>query len=461
MRHSFAKCAAALTGLVLAACSSQPPPAAAVGSEATQGAEAPATSPQVGEPSASLSARAQLRDVLAWINGAHLDEAGYRARFASDFVAQVPYAKFAGLVGSLRSQEPWQSARLEESVTLVDHWQRGEEKLRVTLMPYSKDPSLIGGLMFTADAEEPSAPKQPPATSGAAVQRLQELGKLSLLVAATSSGKCEPMVQVDAELSQPVGSTFKLWVLAAVVNKIRAGQLRWTDRVTIQDSLDSLPSGVTQEEQDGSTRTVRELAERMIAISDNTATDHLIARVGRPAVEKVMAETGHAHPELNRPFLSTREMMVLKFGADDALQKEYLAANEAGRRKLLETRVRAAPLPALDVVKARLAAGPSLIREIEWLGSPFDLCRVLVLLTKDEAASKILALNPGVPAPAGRWSYLAFKGGSETGVLAMAWEHEAASGERYVTAAALSNSDAAIPEAEAVRLLAAIRDLTR
>jgi hypothetical protein len=43
----------------------------------------------------------------------------------------------------------------------------------------------------------------------------------------------------------------------------------------------------------------------------------------------------------------------------------------------------------------------------------------------------------------------------------MAWEHEAASGERYVTAAALSNSEAAIPEAEAVRLMAAIRDLTR
>ncbi|HTU60508.1 MAG TPA: serine hydrolase, partial [Polyangiales bacterium] len=283
MTPSFVQRVARVAGLALAACSSQPPPAAAVGSEATQGAEAPAT-PPLGDPTASGNARTQLRDVLAWINGAQIDEATYRARFATEFVAQVPYAQFAGLVSSLRGPQPWQSARLEESVTLVDHWQRGDEKLRVTLMPYSKDTSLIGGLMFTADADEPTAPKQPPATSAAAVQRLQELGKLSLLVAATSSDKCEPMVQVDAEVSQPIGSTFKLWVLAAVVNKVRAGALRWTELVTIQDSLDSLPSGVTQNDRDGSTRTVRELAERMISISDNTATDHLIARVGRDTI---------------------------------------------------------------------------------------------------------------------------------------------------------------------------------
>jgi hypothetical protein len=341
---------------------------------------------------------------------------------------------------------------------LVGHWQRGDDKLRVTLMPHSQDPSLIGGLMFHPDAEQAAAASTPAATNSTPVERLRAMGKLSLLVAATSSGQCEPLVEVEPELSQPVASAFKLWVLAALVDKVRAGELRWTDQVTIQDSLDSLPSGVTQDDRDGSTRTVRQLAERMIAISDNTATDHLIARVGRAAVEKAMAEHGHAHPELNRPFLSTREMMILKFGADESIQKAYLAGDEAARRELLDKRVRTAPLPDLGSVKQRLAAGPKLLHELEWLGSPLDLCRVLVALTQDEAASKILALNPGVPAPAGRWSYLGFKGGSETGVLAMAWEHEAPSGERYVTAAALSNNEASLPEAEAVRLMAAIRD---
>jgi beta-lactamase class A len=409
----------------------------------------------------SARARSQLSDVLGWVNGANLDEASYRTRFSSEFVSQFPYAKFAGIVASLRGQQPWQSTSTDETVKLVGHWQRAEEKLRVTLIPDSRDPARIGGLLFAQDAPDPAAVTSPPATSGAAVERLRALGKLSLLVASTARGKCEPLVQVEPELAQPVGSVFKLWVLAAVVKKVRAGELRWTDPVTIQDALDSLPTGVTQDDPDGSTRSVRELAERMIAISDNTATDHLIARVGRSAVEKVMAEHGHAHPEVNRPFLSTRDMFVLKLGADEALQKEYLAGNEAARRKLLDTRVRSAALPELEAVKRKLAAGPTLIREIEWLGSMLDVCRLLVALTKDEAASKILGMNPGVAAAPGRWSYIGFKGGSETGVLAMAWEHEAASGERYVTAAALSNNEAAIPEAEAVRLMATIRDFTR
>ena len=440
--------------LTVHACSATPPPAAAVTTAASQGAEAPAPLAQ----GASGRARAQLSEVLSWLNGASLDEASYRARFASEFVSQVPYEKFAGIVESLRKGPPWQSVSVDESVKLVGHWRRGDDKLRVTLVPDGSDPARIGGLMFAPDAEASDALPEPPKTSGAAVERLKTMGTLSLLVAATASAKCEPLVQVDSELTQPLGSAFKLWVLLAVVKKIQAGELRWTDPIKIQDALDSLPNGVTQDERDGSTRSVRELAERMIAISDNTATDHLIARVGRSAVEKAIADSGHAHPELNRPFLTTREMMVLKFGADEALRKDYLAGNEAARRKLLETRVREATLPDFDAVTRQLAAGPTLIREIEWFGSPLDLCRVLVKLTHDEAASKILAMNPGVPAPQGRWSYLGFKGGSETGVLATAWEHEAASGERYVTAAALSNDKAALPDAEAVRLMATIRD---
>lgn len=447
--------------LALAACGSQPPAAAIVASGASQGAEAPAPQTAPTEPNASDHAHKQLQDVLAWVNGAPLDEAGYRARFASEFVAQVPYAKFANLVSSLKSGEPWQSARVEESVTLIGHWRRGEDKLRVTLMPLTSDPSLIGGLMFAQDADDSANPKDAPTTSGEAVERLKTMGKLSLLVASTSNGKCEPLIEVDSELNQPVGSTFKLWVLAAVVHQIHVGKLSWTDRVTIQDALDSLPTGVTQDDPDGSTRTVRELAERMISISDNTATDHLIMRVGRDTVEKVMSANGHAHPELNRPFLTTREMLTLKFGGDEALQKEYLAAKEAARRKLLDTRVRTAPLPDLESVKQQLAVGPKLIHEIEWFGSMLDLCRVLVVLTQDEAASKILALNPGIPASPGRWSYLGFKGGSEAGVFTMAWEHEAASGDRYVTAATLSNPQKPIPESEAARLMATIRDLAR
>ena len=59
----------------------------------------------------------------------------------------------------------------------------------------------------------------------------------------------------------------------------------------IRDELDSLPSGTTQDEPPGTGLPVRELALRMIAMSDNTATDHLIDLVGRDA-----AYLGDPHP---------------------------------------------------------------------------------------------------------------------------------------------------------------------
>jgi beta-lactamase class A len=453
------------------ACGSAPPPAAGVGTEPTRGGEiqaaaAPSTRPvaaALAQATATESGdfshtRAQLAEVLSWANGAPLDEATYRTRFTQEFVTAFPYARFAGVLSSLRG-EPWQSSAVDVSVKLVGHWKRGEQSLRVSLAPSSADPSRIEHLLFTPDKEAASAGAATSASD--AIERLQALGTLALLTAATTKGTCEPLTRVDAERSQPVGSTFKLWVLAAVLKKVRAGELKWTDPITIQDKLDSLPSGITQRDPDGSTRSLRELAERMIAISDNTATDHLIAKVGRTAVEKAVADIGHAHPELVRPFLTTRELSILKFGPDETLRNDYVAANEAGRRTLLATRVATAPLPDLKEVERQIAKGPRLIREIEWLGSPLDLCRVLVALEKDEAASKILAINPGIPDSAHRWSYVGYKGGSEPGVLTMAWEHEAANGEHYVTAASLSNGDAALPEDSAAKLMAAVRDAVR
>jgi hypothetical protein len=355
--------------------------------------------------------------------------------------------------------EPWQLAHVdpESDIQVVAHLTRGTQKLRVSLIITPAEPARIAGLIFAPD--EVHKPFVAPASAAEAIERLKKFGALSLLVASTANGRCEPLLQVDADRSQPVGSAFKLWVLAALSKQVATGKLRWTDPVVIRDQLDSLPSGTTQNDPDGSTRTVRELAERMIAISDNTATDHLIVQVGRDAVQRAVAESGHAHPEVDRPFLTTREMFILKFGEDAALRSDYLAANEAGRRKLLGTRVASARLPDLVEAERKIAAGPLLIHEVEWFGSAFDLCRVWLALAADPAAREILALNPGVHAVPGRWSYLGFKGGSESGVLATAWRHDAASGS-YVTAASVENSAGLLPESEVVQLLAAVRDFT-
>ncbi len=48
----------------------------------------------------------------------------------------------------------------------------------------------------------------------------------------------------------------------------------------VTDESKSLPSGVTQDNLAGMVLMVEELAERVISISDNTATDLLIQLVG-------------------------------------------------------------------------------------------------------------------------------------------------------------------------------------
>jgi beta-lactamase class A len=320
----------------------------------------------------------------------------------------------------------------------------------VTLVVTRDQPLRIAGLLF-------QSPFDPPSNEDEALARVQQYGSLSLLVASTSNGSCAPLLTVEPDHLRPLGSVFKLWVLAAISRKVRTGELEWTDRVTIRDELDSIPTGVTQDDPDGSTRSVRELADRMISISDNTAADHLLRLVGREAVELAVAESGHSHPERNRPLISTREMVILKFGPDEGLRGDYLAADEAGRRALLDDRVSGMSLPDMEETLKMIGDAPRFIDEIEWFGTPLDVCKVMTMLASDPIPREILAQNPGVRAGDGRWSYLGYKGGSETGVLAAAWAH-VVSNAKYVTAASLENPTNRLPNNEVLQLLAAIRD---
>ena len=105
--------------------------------------------------------------------------------------------------------------------------------------------------------------------------------------------------------NQPLalGSTFKLYVLSALSHAIAAGDLAWDDVVHIDTK--SYPSGVAQDWPAGSPATVQTLATLMIQISDNTATDQLIALLGRERVEaELIAAGGDAARTL--PLLTTR-----------------------------------------------------------------------------------------------------------------------------------------------------------
>ncbi len=231
--------------------------------------------------------------------------------------------------------------------------------------------------------------------------------------------ECTPVAALNAEESLPLGSVFKLYVLGAVAASIADGELDWDQQIEVRDELDSLPSGITQEEPAGSTLSVHELALRMIEISDNTATDHLIDLVGRDAVENAVVDLGHSDSSLNLPFLTTRELFVIK--ADPDLLARYSAADEAQRRELLADEVAGAPL----ISEEDFWVEPRGVTTVEWFGSPADICRALVSLDALadvpglEPIAEVLSANPGPENVAA--SELFFKGGSEPGVLFAAW----------------------------------------
>ena len=83
-----------------------------------------------------------------------------------------------------------------------------------------------------------------------------------------------------------------------------------------------------RDEAAGKTFTLREFAEKMISVSDNTATDHLLAFVGRQAVEETVKASGNAAAARNVPFLSTRDVFALKL-----LWLAGRAARLRGRRR--------------------------------------------------------------------------------------------------------------------------------
>jgi beta-lactamase class A len=221
-----------------------------------------------------------------------------------------------------------------------------------------------------------------------------------------------------------VGSAFKLFVLAEL-----ARQGRKLDEVTqLRDEHKSLPSGFLQTWPAGAPLTLHTLATLMISVSDNTAADHLIHLLGREALEKNLAASGHHHPEGMRPFLTTVEMFRLKMFAGESVRAAYAKANEAERRKILTTLKQ--PLGDAGAV---LFTRPTYIDSIEWFASVGDLCRVMDVLRKAKPVREALAVN--VPATVDKgWTFSGYKGGSEPGVINMSFVLEGKRGSYCVAA---------------------------
>ncbi|HET6281977.1 MAG TPA: serine hydrolase [Polyangia bacterium] len=415
-----------------------------------------------GASDAASPAMRALDWVLEALNGGPLTESDVAARFAPAFLAKVPVAQLIKVLQQLSAARPFTLVGLEGPATdrmLVAVVTTGSHQyLRIAVA------TDAAGRMQTL-LLQPAGDLDPSLSSWNAVdQAVSSLAPKAHLMAATiTDSGCAPTHALGAEASLAIGSSFKLWVLAALAREIGSGAHAWTDTLPIADAHKSLPSGVLQDQPAGTPVSLLELANNMISISDNTAADHLLFFLGRPTVEAMLATTAHHDPTLNQPFLSTRDMFNLKLMVTPAQQQAYIAAGVAERRMLLQT-FDATYDPRTYLGPAWLT--PRAIDTLEWFATPADLCNVMRALktAADQPPTArirdVLSLNPGLANPGGAFSYVGFKGGSEPGVLNMTWLLQRKADQKWLFFTLTFNDvQNAIDEDQAIYLAGAARSL--
>src|SRR3954453_14287150 len=99
-------------------------------------------------------------------------------------------------------------------------------------------------------------------------------------------------INIAADESFPMASVLKIPVLVEAARQMDAGKFTLDDRWKLTVVEKNLGSGVLTFFDDGLMPTVRDLLTLMIIISDNTATDMVIIRLGKEQITKTMRALG-------------------------------------------------------------------------------------------------------------------------------------------------------------------------
>lgn len=269
---------------------------------------------------------------------------------------------------------------------------------------------------------------------------LQSLSASSnLLVAEFRGNSCQTIHGRNQDQVLAIASTFKLYVLGELARQIQIGDASWDEQVTLTDELRSMPSGDYAYAPAGTKVSLRQLAEAMIWQSDNTATDHLINRLGRENVQRAFQAYGHKDPALNSPLLLTKEMFGIKMSQTPEWMSTWQAAPEDVQVQMLTE--------TIDPMRINPAGGwgrwngPTAIDGIEWFASADDLCRATATLwsmgaqTSLKPVRDILTGNRYGITDTSTWPRAGYKGGYEAGVVNMTFVLERNDGRVFFVSA--------------------------
>jgi hypothetical protein len=370
--------------------------------------------------------------------------------FTPEFLAAVPPAQLRVVMASVLAQHgaPQGIDRVERidalRGTAYVHFARSVGALKMVLDPAQG--GKVSGLLisdFTSVGD-----------SMAIVEReLAALpGQTNYLVVRLDGPAPAELHARNPDLALAIGSTFKLYVLAELSDRIERRKMAW-DNVSDIDRR-SFSSKATEHWPMGAPVTLHSLASWMISVSDNGATDMMIDVLGRDAIGRRLMAIGNSVAERNVPFLNTVEAFALKSPKNDDVRVAFLAAGEAEQGKLL---ARSADRLTLDAISGELFVGKPLhIDSIEWFASPRDLVRLMnhFRAEKRSEARGIMAINPGISREAAaRWQYLGYKGGSEAGVISMSFLLQSKAGRWYAVTGSWNDGSAPVDNEQFAALM--------
>jgi beta-lactamase class A len=288
---------------------------------------------------------------------------------------------------------------------------------------HTADDTLVDGFDLTTLAPKISSWRDVDAVLGRTGARY------SWQVTKVNDGQCDRIAGANPDLSLPLASIFKLYVLYAVADAIKAGTVSWDDQLTVTDKGKAV--GSSMDLPVGANISVRTAAEKMIATSDNMATDMLIARVGPQAVDNALANAGHHDPAAMTPFPTMYELFSVAWGRPD-VREQWQRSTAQQRAAMLEEANSRTYQP--DPWHAHVPASKY---GAEWYGNAEDICRVHVALQAGAVGAaapvrKILDASPGVNLDRGQWPYIAAKAGGLPGDLTFSWYAVDRSGQPWV-----------------------------
>jgi beta-lactamase class A len=128
-------------------------------------------------------------------------------------------------------------------------------------------------------------------------------GSVSLFAKNLDTGKS---YDLSADAPVPTASTIKLPIMVELFAEAEEGKLDWNQKLELTDQDKVSGSGVLTEFSGGDAFPIRDLMHLMIVVSDNTATNLILDRIGGNAVNQRMAQLGLKQTAVMRKIMQTK-----------------------------------------------------------------------------------------------------------------------------------------------------------